>query len=168
MAAMTVEPPKKPNFATIYAQSGLGYGLIDTIAELAQVPRYVLNQMLMGEPVAPQDAEAVLRVINQHTGKQWTLSTVDIPVHPTAPPAQATPPTLSELRDKHHFDIAKLAEMADVHEIVVLSMLRGTAVYPTQAGKVLRALSHMTGERYTLDNVRVPLVVNEKEEPAAK
>ncbi len=158
------EPPKKPNFATIYTKAGLSYSLIDTIAELADVPRYVLNQMLTGEPVAPQDAEDVLHVINQQTGKTWTLANTAIPVLPTTVPAPARRPTLSELRDKHHFDIRHLADKSGVHELVVLSMLRGTPVYPAQAAKVLRALSHLTGEQYSLETIRVPIIKEDEHE----
>ena len=74
-------PPTKLSFIDLFRQSQLGYDmLVIKGAELAKVPRSVVNAMIVGNPVAPDDAQAVLAILSQHTGKAWSLDTVDVSV----------------------------------------------------------------------------------------
>ena len=50
-----------------------------------------------------------------------------------------------------------LADMAEVTPVAVSKMRRGDPVRQWQAEDVLKALSRMTGENYTLDSVQVVL-----------
>ena len=152
--------PEKPHFPQIYARSGIGYGMIDTIAEVADVPRYVLNEMLLGNPVARTDAEKVLSIISHYTGKAWTLETVAVPVLPealTMTTTHATKPTFQQLREQCHFDIVALAHQANVLPQMVYSMLLGQPVSRNDAAMVLKAYSEHVGSLYTLDTTAVPL-----------
>lgn len=81
--------PKKPRLVEVYARSGIGYRQIDRVVNMAQVPRFVFNEMLLGQPVAPQDADRVLAIINDLsasdlTSTPWTFENVDIPVLPVS------------------------------------------------------------------------------------
>ena len=152
--------PEKPRFPQVYARSGIGYGMIDTIAEVAGVPRYVLNEMLLGNPVARIDAEKVLAIISHYTGKTWTLDTVAVPV--LAPELavtnnHATKPTFQQLREQCHFDIIALAYQANVQPQMVYYMLLGEPIPRDDAAMVLKAYSGHAGTSYTLDTTDVCL-----------
>ena len=66
-------------------------------------------------------------------------------------------PFFKDLIDTHRFDPLLLARQAKTEPSIVLAMLRAHPVRRALAEKVLHALSQMTGERYSLDTVRVPL-----------
>ena len=81
---VTPYPTKLP-FIDVFQQSQLGYDmLVKVAAELANVPRFAIHAMIVGNPVAPNDAQAVLTILSQHTGKTWNLDNVDVPVLPTS------------------------------------------------------------------------------------
>lgn len=64
------------------------------------------------------------------------------------------PPTLHELRTMLDLSVTELAQFAGIHPRVAYWMEVGVSVSPEDAAKVLGVLSHMTGNRYTLANVR--------------
>lgn len=71
---------KKSSFSEVYAQSGIGYGELNTVAALANVERYTLNQLLLQQPVQSTEAQSVLNILSQLSGQQYTLGSVNIPV----------------------------------------------------------------------------------------
>ena len=53
---------------------------LDTLAKDAGVPYAVLDMMLTGHAVSPQDAHLVLQIASRLASKHYTLETVDIPL----------------------------------------------------------------------------------------
>jgi len=81
---VTPQPTKLP-FIDVFRQSQLGYDMLVTRgAELAKIPRSVVDAMIVGNPVAPNDAQAVLTILSQYTGKTWNLDTVEVSVLATS------------------------------------------------------------------------------------
>jgi len=66
-------------------------------------------------------------------------------------------PAFIHLRERHHFDAPSLADWSDVEPKTVYNMLMRVPVERLQAEKVLKKLSQLTGNEYTLENVDVVL-----------
>ena len=66
-------------------------------------------------------------------------------------------PTLQALRRKHALTSRQLAEAVGVPLRVEYLMEIGGVVEQTDAEQILEALSHLTGERYSLNTVQVTL-----------
>ncbi|HZR42378.1 MAG TPA: hypothetical protein VFB12_19815 [Ktedonobacteraceae bacterium] len=66
-------------------------------------------------------------------------------------------PTFIQLREQYHFDAPSLADWADVDSKTIYNMLMRNPVHRFQAEKVLKTLSEVTGNDYTLDTVDVVL-----------
>jgi len=63
-------------------------------------------------------------------------------------------PTLRELREKHYISRKKLAKAGGVSESTIIRMEEGkTHTTKEAADRVLEALSNLTGERFTTDNI---------------
>ncbi len=79
-------------------------------------------------------------------------------------------PTPLQLRQRHSLNIANLAHKAHVSSSVVYDMMMKQPVEREEAIKVLEAISTLTEQTYTLDNVQVAfypdLSMLQKEEPA--
>lgn len=79
MEGILSQPPKLP-FIDIFRQSQPDYDMLVTIvAELAKVYRSIINTLIVGNPIAPNDAQATLTILS-HTGKTWSWGTVDVPL----------------------------------------------------------------------------------------
>lgn len=72
----------KPSFMDVFVESQLGWGMVRTVAELSHIPMYTVNDLIVGNPVAGSDAQAVLNILGQHMGKTLILADVDIPTLP--------------------------------------------------------------------------------------
>jgi len=64
---------------------------------------------------------------------------------------------LADIWSNTKFNSVSLAGMAEVNILVVNNMLVGKPVAKWQAEDVLKALSQLTGENYSLDTVEVIL-----------
>ena len=67
-----------------------------------------------------------------------------------------------QIRDKYPFNETILANLAEVNPVVIRWMLTGQPVAKWQAEEVLRVLSMITEEDYSLDTVEVVLNQMEK------
>ena len=65
--------------------------------------------------------------------------------------------TLKEIKDKYPSENTILANIAEVNPIVIQNMLAGEPVARWQAEEVLKVLSQITEEDYSLDTVDVVL-----------
>lgn len=81
------EPPGKPSFADAYFASGLTFGMLDVVQELANIEQTILLEMLQSHPVVRAEAEKVLWVVHDILAgsrpvrsRDWTLDTLNIPV----------------------------------------------------------------------------------------
>jgi hypothetical protein len=84
--------PAKTPFVDVFKQSQIGYTtLITTVLERTKVTGSVVNNMIVGLPVAESDALAVLAVLSQYTGKTLTLDNVEVALLST-----------NARRDRHH------------------------------------------------------------------
>lgn len=70
--------------------------------------------------------------------------------------------TLARIWDSIKFNSIALAELAQVNVIVVNNMLVDKPVARWQADDVLRALSQLTGNNYSIDTVGVVLYPDPK------
>ncbi len=79
--------------------------------------------------------------------------------NPCQPPSKITP---LQLREQYGLNIADLAWKANVAPGTVYFMMVGRPISREQAEQILATISVLTGQRYTLDNVCVPLLPEEK------
>ena len=72
--------------------------------------------------------------------------------------------TLEEIKEAYQFDETTLANIAEVNPIVIHWMLTDQPVAKWQAERVLKVLSLITREDYSLNTVDVVLTETEKDE----
>jgi DNA-binding XRE family transcriptional regulator len=63
-------------------------------------------------------------------------------------------PTVQQVRELCRMSYFEAAQMAGVNPRIVYWMEKGISVYPLEAVKILRAFSYVSGQSYTLNNVR--------------
>ncbi len=68
-----------------------------------------------------------------------------------------------QLRERYHLQTVELAQRAQVEPRAVYFMLLGYPVERQEAERVLAAISVLSGQRYTLENVRVVLIPEQEE-----
>src|SRR5579859_6526973 len=72
-----------PHFAEICQRHNLDYQAMQALADLAGVPKDVVDAMSMSTAVKRRQATAVLAALSQHTGEIWNLDNVAVPLLPT-------------------------------------------------------------------------------------
>jgi len=145
---MHTPQPAKMAFIDVFRQSQIGLETLINRASKAGIAMKSVDAMIVGNPVAPNDAKAVLTILSQWTGKTWNLDTVLVTTFPL---------TFLDLFAIHHFDATGLSERSGVPLVRISQMLRNEPVPKGDALLVLQALSELLGRAYALDHVAVKL-----------
>jgi hypothetical protein len=122
----------------------------------AGVPDAVVHALFVGEPVERSDAEKVLVVVSELTGKPWNLDNTTLPLK-----GEIKRLFFAELWRKHHFRVDLIASLAHVSEETIHAMLRNDPVRSADASAVLAMLSRVLKQEYSLETVHVPLLPEE-------
>jgi hypothetical protein len=106
--------PLKPRFSEICQQHNLDYHALQALAERAGVKKDVVDAMSMSVAVHRADALKILSTLSEHTGKSWTLDSVQVRLLPT----------FQDYHAFHHFDLALLSNMSGISFDRIDVMLR--------------------------------------------
>ncbi len=66
-------------------------------------------------------------------------------------------PTIFDLMYRHHLSIHQVATAAQITEHVAWSAFLNAPIQKSYAEAILRGISQLTRQEYTLDNVEVPV-----------
>jgi hypothetical protein len=141
-----------PMFADISQSCRLSPDKYQTVADLAEVSRSVIEHMCTSKPVASTDAEKVLILLSSILHQPLTLETVSVPL---------LLPTFPDLYQRHAFTSLGLAIQAHVLPETIDLMLQEMPVRREYVIRVLCAFSLRTGQAYTLRNVQVKVLEGE-------
>lgn len=75
-----VKQTTKPTFFDLCMEHELGYSMLQVVADLAGVPLSTVEAMFAGFPVPKEQAQSVLVIVSQHTGKTCNLDTMTVPL----------------------------------------------------------------------------------------
>ena len=78
---------------------------------------------------------------------------------PSRPSRKLTP---LQIREQYHLNIANLAQKAKVAADTVYFLMVGRPITRQQAEQILATMSTLVGQSYTLENVQVALLPEEK------
>jgi hypothetical protein len=120
---------------------------MQALADLAGLPKQVVNAMSVSVVVRRAHALKVLAALGSVTGQTWTLDNVKV----------ALMPSFQDFHTLHQFDLAILSTASGVSFDIISMLLRDEPVPIKEARSVLQAASKQTGQHYTLDNVDVRL-----------
>jgi hypothetical protein len=83
MIIRSTDPEKTP-FIEVFKMSQIGLGVLVAVCATRspRVPRSIISDMLVGNPVLRVDAKAVLLVLSECTGITWTLDNVEMALLP--------------------------------------------------------------------------------------
>ena len=146
---MKQEAPTKdlPRFYEVCQQHNLDSHAMQAIADRAGVKKDIVDAMSVSVAVHRAHASSVLAALSEHTGKNWTLDTVQVRLLPT----------FQAYHTFHHFDLAMLSIMSGVPFDRIDTMLRNEPVSMREARLVLQAASRQTRLYYQFTNVDVAL-----------
>jgi hypothetical protein len=126
------------------------------LAESAGVTKQIVDAMFVGTAVLQVDAERMLAALRAKTGAPWTLQNTGIPLLDEAD-LPGCRPSLLDIWTRYHFDIARLATLAEVSEQTIRAMLCYAPVSHAEAERVLASLSTVVKCPYSLELVYVTL-----------
>jgi hypothetical protein len=138
----------------------LDYDTMLLIAEHAEVPKKVVEDMYIGYIVDRSDVVAVLKAFSETVGAAWTIENVNIEVRvlETSPKT-----TFLDLMVIFQVPLKPLAILAGVPEEIIDAMICSVPVRREDALKVLKKLSNLIYQDCTLEKVCVPVIENEEE-----
>lgn len=146
--------PEKPRFCEVCQMHNLDYQAMQEIADLAGVPKQVVDAMSISTAVRRQHALSVLAALSEQTGQAWTLDNVKV----------ALLPSFQDFHALHQFDLAILSTTSGVSFDLIRMMLRDEPIPVKEARSVLQAASKQTGQHYTVNNVDVQLLGGDEQQ----
>jgi len=149
--------PERPTFGGLCEYYQLDYAALLEISTKAKVAKSIVDAMSVGSPVERPYAEAVLIALSAHAGQPYTLLNTTIPLlFEEEEYLPARYPSLFDLWQRHHFDVARLARDAQVEVEVVQKMLGYCRVERAIAERVIAALATLVKYPYTSEMVYLP------------
>jgi len=125
----------------------LDFHAMQALADLAGVPKQVVDRMAVSVAVRRVHAIAVLAALSELTGQRWALDNVKVVLLPT----------FADLHALHQFDLAILSTTSGVSFDRLSLLLQDEPILMKEAGPILHAASQQTGLRYSLTNVDLKL-----------
>ena len=140
-----MENESLPHFAEICQRHNLDYQAMQALADLAGVPKEVVDAMSVSTAVKRRQATAVLAALSQHIGEIWTLSNVNV----------ALLPTFQDLHAFSCFDLSILSIASGISFDTIDKMVRDEPISEREARLILRAAHRQTRLYYKFRNVDV-------------
>ena len=129
MEKEALQSSNRPRFSEICQMHNMDFLAMQALADLAGVPKQVVDRMAVSVAVRRVHAIAVLAALSELTGQTWDLDNVKVVLLPT----------FADLHLLHQFDLAILSTTSGISFDRISLLLQDEPILMKEAGPILHA-----------------------------